>query len=237
MSRSSIIFILLIAACGMVFAFQEEDHAKNPQIPELKEMHHVIHPMWHDAYPNKDTGQLKELYPDLKGYYQKLKEAMFPEEWPDKEMHWKEGIARMGNTLTEYKQAMDDNNADELLSSARKLHDDFENLVMIINPPIPELDEFHKVLFHVYHDYLPAKDWEKVRQSVSLFEEKVKALQSTELPKWMGEKSDDFREATKNLEMAVSNLAGLPTDSGDSEWESQIEEVHEAYVTLAATTE
>jgi hypothetical protein len=227
----------MLIGCGLLLAFQEEDHAKNPQIPELKEMHQVIHPMWHDAYPNKDIEQLKELYPELKSYYQKLKEATFPAEWPDRSIRWKEGISEMENTLEEYKKAMDDENTDQLLASARKLHDDFESLVMIVNPPIPELNEFHQILYHVYHDYLPEKDWAKVRQSVPMFEEKVKALQSAELPKWMSDNQEKFQNACQELDQAVQNLKDLEKGSQDSEWENKIEKVHDAYVSLAATME
>ena len=237
MPRYLSILTLIVVSSFFLMSFQEEDHAKNPQVPQLKEMHHVIHPMWHDAYPNKDVDQLKELYPELEKYYQNLKDAEFPEEWPDREMHWNEGIANMGNTLKEYKEAMENENSEELLTSARRLHDDFENLVMIINPPIPELDEFHKVLFHVYHDYLPAEDWQKVRESVPMFQEKVKQLGEAKLPGWMAEKDQDFRNACQNLENAIDQLAALDSESDDMQWENAIEEIHTAYVAVASTME
>jgi hypothetical protein len=108
---------------------------------------------------------------------------------------------------------------------------------MIINPPIPELDEFHQVLFYVYHDYLPEKNWQEVRASADKFKMKVEALEKADLPKWMGDKDEDFRKATEELDKAVNQLAELTPENDDSEWETRIEQVHDAYVNLASTLE
>ena len=96
---------------------------------------------------------------------------------------------------------------------------------------------FHKILFHVYHDYLPAKDWTKVRQSVPLFEDKINALQSVKLPGWMADKEEVFQKGCQKLEKAVSNLGKIDKNSKDTVWESAIEKVHDAYVSLAEIME
>jgi hypothetical protein len=65
----------------------------------------------------------------------------------------------------------------------------------------------------------------------------VKALQSAELPGWMSDNQEKFQNACQELEKAVQNLKDLEKDSQDSDWENEIEKVHDSYVSLAATME
>ena len=229
----TIILIMLI----MVLAQHEEKQASQPEIPELQEMHHYIQPMWHKGYPEKDIKLLHSLYPELYAQFEKLKNAPFPEEWPDRKMHWQQGLNQMQNTLKSYKNAMDNNNQEELLKAVRELHDNYEGLMMIVNPPIPEIDDFHKTLYHVYHDYLPNKDWEKIAQSVNEFEKKMENIEKVVLPKWMADQEAQFNTARQNLKQAVQELASLKNTEDKAELEKAIEKVHEAYVGLAGACE
>ena len=226
---TALIMIMIISCSSPA---PEERNVSEPEITELQEMHHFIRPMWHDAYPAKDTGQLKELYPKILGQYQLLKEATFPEQWEDKKLHWNEGVSQMGKTLDEYKLAMDNDNSGNLLQAARKLHDDFENLMMIVNPPIPELDDFHKTLYYVYHDYMPEKNWDMLKASIPEFEKKVQALQDAEVPRWMEENKDTYKAAINQLQGAVENLSRLKDSNDEALLEKAVEEIHDAYVNL-----
>ena len=101
MQKWTIIFLALAALVLFTHCQRQEQTQSQPEITELEDMHHFIRPMWHDAYPAKDIEQLKLLYPDLEQQFQKLKDAPFPAEWPDKKMHWQQGVAEMGQTLDE----------------------------------------------------------------------------------------------------------------------------------------
>ncbi len=229
---SSLFFLIMTS-----FAQVEVKPAENPDIPELKEMHHVIYSMWHKAYPDKDFALLKSLYPNLHEQYRKLEDVTFPAEWPDREMHWKEALTKMNKTLQSYKKAGEEDDDQALLASARVLHDDFERLVRIVNPPIPEIDDFHKVLYHVYHDYLPEKNWEKIKESIPEFQEKMAAIIDITAPKWITDNADQFNEARRNLDQAVGNLSVLKKSNDEKQLEQAVQKLHEAYVKLESAME
>jgi hypothetical protein len=234
-----VMIFFLVFSTLMVFSScqQQEQSQAKLEITELEEMHHFIHPMWHDAYPNKDSEQLKALYPDLEQQFKKLQDATFPEEWEDKKMHWQGGVKQMEKTLGEYKSALDQNDKEGLLTAAKKLHDNFESLMMIVNPPIPELDNFHKTLYHVYHDYLPNQDWQKLKAAMPEFEEKARALKEAKLPRWMADQEETFKSACDQLEMAVKNLSSLKDSKDHGALSAAVEAVHEAYVDLRGCVE
>ena len=229
----TIILIMLI----MALAQHDETQASKPEIPELQEMHHSIYPMWHKGYPEKDIKLLHSLYPDLSAQFEKLQNAAFPEEWPDRKMRWQQELNQMENTLKAYKSAIDKNNQEELLNAVRELHDNYEDLMMIVNPPIPEIDDFHKTLYHVYHDFLPIKDWVKIKESIGEFEKKMENIEKVILPKWMADQEEQFTLARQDLKKAVQELASLKNSEDNAKLEKAIEKVHEAYVKLAGACE
>ena len=47
-------------------------------VPELSEMHDVVYPLWHTAFPDKDFALIKELLPQMDALMQKLDEAELP---------------------------------------------------------------------------------------------------------------------------------------------------------------
>ncbi len=229
-----IVASLMLLMSGVAIA---QPQPSTPDIPELREMHHYIHPMWHKGYPQKDIPLLQSLYPDLSSQFEKLQQAEFPEEWPERKMAWQQGLTKMQQTLKNYKNAIDNNDAEALLTAARALHDNFESLMQIVNPPIPEIDDFHKTLYHVYHDFLPNKNWEGIWQSIDEFNQKLANLEKVTLPKWMADQEEQFIKARKNLRQAVEDLTKLKGSTDQKELEKAVERVHQAYVELAGSCE
>jgi hypothetical protein len=229
-----LIVISIIFAVVLQFTKAQE---KKQAIPELTEMHQYIRPMWHKGYAEKDYQLLKALYADLISQFEKLKNAPFPTEWPDKQRHWEAGINRMENALAQYGKAITADSADQLLAAAKNTHDEFEALMQIIHPPIPEIDEFHKILYYVYHEYLPAQDWEKVRGSIEDFEIQMAAIEKVQLPKKMNSKKDDFGAAQKDLADAVKQLSKLKNSDDTEKLAQAVEKLHEAYIQLKEVLE
>ena len=198
-------------------------------IPELAEMHEVIHPMWHDAYPEKNIRMLKSLYPELKKHFRKLEKASLPENLKDRTKHWNEKIAQLKNALDKYHTAIESNDDPALLNAARDVHSAFEGLVMIVNPPLPEMAEFHQVLYTVFHDYLPNQKWGKLHQAIYQFEEKMELLRKARLPKRMSDKAKEFNQARQKLSGAVAELVKLKESDNTERVKEALKKVHDAY--------
>lgn len=234
------IFTLTMAALLIAASSYAENVSNKPakiNIPELKQMHKLIHPMWHKGYPEKDYDLLKSLYPDLASQFKILTEVQFPAQYPDRKMHWTEGLEKMQIKLQQYQQAIKEQNNEKLLTAVRELHACFEGLVRIVHPPIPELDQFHQVLFHVYHDYLPNENWEKLDESIDQFEQKMTKLNEVNLPEWMTDKNDEFDRLRKDLNSAVEDLAKLKNSNKPAKINKAVERVHSAYKAIESIFE
>ena len=224
------IFILSLVLLSGLYAGDEMKKSAKINIPELKQMHESIYPMWHKGYPDKNYELLKSIYPDLESQFQILNKADFPAEYPDRKMRWQEDLEKMESNLQDYKKAIDEQNHENLLAAARAVHDTFEGLVRIINPPIPELDQFHKVLYYVYHDYLPEQSWQKLNESIDQFQEAMNNLNNAKLPDWMSDDKAEFDTRRQNLAQAVAELAALKNSDNSDKIAQAVENVHTAYV-------
>ena len=214
---------------------QDDEHSSevNSSVPELFAFHEVIYPIWHTAYPEKNYEMLKEMVPDVNAGAEKIYTAQLPGILRDKQEEWDKGVLKLRASVERYDQAMQGTDETEMLGAAEVLHSDFEMLVRIIKPVTKEVDEFHKVLYMIYHHYWPNKNMEEFGKAVDDLELRAEELNECVLPKWAEDKSNEFMEQSQKLYDSTKNLKALKnSNADDAELEKAIEDVHDNYVAL-----
>jgi hypothetical protein len=214
---------------------QDDEHSSevDSSVPELFAFHEIIYPIWHTAYPEKNYSMLKEMVPDVNEGAEKIYSAKLPGILRDKESEWKEGMSKFRFSVERYDKAMQGTDETKMLNAAEVLHSDFEMLVRIVRPVTKEVDEFHKVLYMIYHHYWPKKNMEEFGKAVDDLELRAEELNKCVLPKWAEDKSNEFLKLSQKLYDSTRNLKTLKDSSeDDAELEKAIEEVHDNYVAL-----
>jgi cytochrome c556 len=228
------LLVIVLLTCSPLFS-QDDQHSSeiNSSVPELFDFHEVIYPIWHTAYPEKNYSMFKELLPDVNSGAEKIYSAVLPGILRDKQAEWNEGVTKFRSSVERYNKAMQGTDEDEMLKSAEELHSDFEMLVRIIKPVTKEVDEFHKVLYMIYHHYWPNKDMEEFGTAVDELEMRAEELNKCSLPKWASDKSDEFKDQAQKLYDSTKHLKAMKNaNADDSEIEKAIENVHNNYVAL-----
>lgn len=198
-------------------------------VPELSEMHEVVYPLWHTAFPDKDFALIKELLPQMDALAQKLDEAELPGILRDKQTVWDEGKQALKSTLDQLHQAADEDNQEEMLNQTEAFHTAYERLVRTIRPLVAELDVFHQELYKLYHYHTPNEDLEAMRETVVAMLEKIVPLKSVQLPTRLAERQAEFDEAVGNLESELNLLAEVVQTNRKKEIAAAVEKVHTAY--------
>jgi len=212
---------------------QKQSSEIDSSVPALYDFHDIIYPIWHTAYPEKNYSMLKEMVPEVNSGAEKIYSAKLPGILRDKKNEWDEGVTKLKSSVEMYNKAMDGGSEEEMLTAAEKLHSDFEMLVRIIRPVTKEVDEFHKVLYMIYHHYWPDRDMIQFKDAVDDLDKLAAELNECVLPKWAADKSDAFMEQSQKLYESTQNLKALIESNADnSEIDKAIENVHSNYVTL-----
>ena len=230
-----ILFILLLISLPL---FSQEDvHSSeiDSSVPELFAFHEVIYPIWHTAYPEKNYKMLQEMIPEVNSGAEKIYTAQLPGILRDKQDEWDKGVEKLSASVEKYNEAMSGTNKEEMLLAAEELHSDYEMLVRVIKPVTKEVDEFHKVLYMIYHDYWPNKKMEEFSKAVDDLEMRAGELANCVLPKWASDKAEPFGEQSQKLYESTKTLKALKdSKAGNSELERAVENVHSNYVSLEA---
>ncbi len=132
------------------------------EIPALDDFHDVIYPIWHVAYPQKDYAALRSYVDDIDTGAQHIYNAKLPGILQDKAEMWDKGVDEFKVAVEEYKKIANEKDDEILLKAAENLHSKYESLVHIIHPVLPELDQFHQVLYMIYHKYLPQENYQQI---------------------------------------------------------------------------
>lgn len=230
------VFILsLILFFLPAFAQEHQESEITSSVPELFAFHDVIYQIWHTGYPEKDFELLKSLVPEVKEGADKVLSAKLPGILRDKQTEWDKGLTKFKSSVEKYNKAMEGNDEQEILSSAEELHSDFEMLVRIIKPVTKEVDEFHKVLYMIYHHYGPGKQTEELNNAIDDLAFRAAELKNCVLPKWAENKKEDFMKTVDELYTSTTELKALKdSNAGEEKINNAIEKVHSDYQSLEA---
>ena len=236
MIRSNLLIALFVS---LIFNLASYSQTQDTvwRVPELDEFHEVMYPIWHTAYPAKDYDALKKYVEEVNFKAKKIYSATLPGIQREKQLKWNEGVMQFQSAVEDYnKYAAADNN-EGLLKASENLHSKYEALVRIIRPVLKEMDDFHKTLYVVYHDYLPKKNYEKLGNVIDDLIKKAKAITTAKLPTRLESKGEIFHLAALELEISTLELKISSLKNNKSSIDTAVESMHTKYQNLEAIFE
>lgn len=198
-------------------------------VPELIDLHEVVYPLWHSAFPEKDYELIKELLPQAESLTAKLDAAKLPGILRDKQEAWDQGKEFLQSALKKLKKAFETDNKEEMLKQVEVFHSGFERLVRTIRPVVSELEAFHQELYKLYHYHAPDYDLEKIQIDVKAMQEKLPPLKQVQLPGRLSKGQSVFNSSVQELEDAVKELSEAVKKRKKEAILEKVEKVHSAY--------
>ena len=237
MKNILITLLILFFAFTLRYTFSQDStmaHEISGDVPELMDFHNVIYEIWHNAYPNKDITALKSYVNDVNSYAEKIYDAKLPGILRDKETKWQAGLVELKKAVEDYNNAAAGSNDEQMLNAAENLHEKFEMMVRIIKPVLKEVDDFHKVLYVIYHKYLPEKNYDAIKSVSEDLKSKAEAIVNTKPNKKVESKLEQFKTASADLLAAVNQLVEICKGNDNTQIENGVEEMHTKYQALEA---
>ncbi len=234
--RAPLILLVLTFMCQPLLsqeATKDRVTETSANVPALNEFHKVIFRIWHTAWPNKDYDMLTALFPEIERGAAAVANAALPGILREKRVAWRNGVEKLQGIVKEYEAAVKTKQKQPLLGAAEKLHAQYEALVRVIRPPLKELEDFHAILYMIYHYYMPQNSLEDVRASVGQLQEKMAALNEAVPPSRFRVKEDSFTVARNQLDNAVAEFAAIVHSDEAEKIKAAVEEMHTRYKALA----
>ena len=180
---------------------------------------------------------LTALLPEIEQGITAVANAELPGILREKKVAWRNGVEKLQAIVKEYKVAIEAKQRQPLLDAGEKLHAQYEAIVRVIRVPLKELDDFHAVLYMVYHYYMPQDSLEEVKVSIGQLQEKMAALNKAALPPRFKGKEESFTVARNQLDKAVTELAAMVRSNEFGKIKAAVEVMHTSYKTLAEVFE
>jgi hypothetical protein len=230
LSKIYIINVILILFSISVFPQAAFDSTEiKAEVPALDDFHNVIYPIWHVAYPSKDYAALRSYVGDIDKGAQKIYDAKLPGILQDKQEMWDKGVDEFKVAAEEYKKIADGKDDEMLLKAAENLHSKYESLVHIIHPVLPELDQFHQVLYMIYHKYLPREDYQQIYLVSDDLVKKAEDLSKVTLNTKDDQLQKKFEKETTQLLHATQKLRDQSKGNDYELVKYGVEDVHRIY--------
>jgi hypothetical protein len=204
-------------------------------VPELMKFHDVIYLIWHEAYPAKDTKALKGFVPEIKASMEKINNAKLPGIVREKESKWKEGLVNFNDAANNYYKVSEGSDEQAILDAAENLHSNFEMMVRILKPVMKEVDEYHKVLYVIYHKYFTDKKYNEilnVMDDLILKADAITKVAEDKLQKRLKEKYSGYAPAAKELYDNTVALKDILKTNDSAKIDPAVEKMHSSYQKL-----
>jgi hypothetical protein len=208
-----------------------QDETKN-NIPELEDFHEIIYPIWHTFYPAKDYKSLRDITTELNTKAEKIYNVKLPGILREKSAKWNAAVKDLKLVVNNFNDKAKGKDDKELLDAAEKLHSNYEKLIRIINPDLKEAEEFHQILYTIYHKYFPEKDYANISLLTDKLILKAEAITNAKLPKQFESKSAPFKIAANNLLTSVKELKLVSAKSDNIGMDQAVEKMHSNYEKL-----
>ena len=238
MHHRIIVFITLISLVTIALPVAAQDNQTGrtgelkAEVPALTQFHTIVFKIWHTAWPNKDTAMLAALLPEVEDGVDSISRAALPGILRDKKPAWEARVKELAAIAGEYRSAVEKKETKPLLDAAEKLHSSYESLVRTIRPAMKELDEFHAVLYVLYHYQMPEYSLQKIKASVTALEEKMAVLNKAVLPERLKSKEQTFIVARAKLSQSVDAVSAMLATRDEAKIKSAITVMHLDYESL-----
>jgi hypothetical protein len=234
----SISLFLALSFCFVSFGQTKVDPAEiSSRVQELTDFHDIIYPMWHDAYPAKDYNALKGFVPKIKSYMESINKVKLPGILREKETAWKSQLNDLNNSAQSYYTAAVSNNNNDLLTAVEKLHSSYEKMLMVLRPPLKEIDDFHQTLYIIYHKLLPDSKFDEIAGLTGTLTTKAEAIVNypqEKLKTRLGDKIGAYNVSAEKLLTSVKSLKEVIKSNNPEKKKEAVESMHKAYEGLVS---
>jgi len=210
----------------------EVTEMKRPGVEGLKEFHEVLYPVWHEFLPNGDYESIRKAVPEFKKSMEALMKAELPlfyQHVKDEFEKKRENLSLSIEKLDSAAQTKDDK---KLEGAVEDMHSAFEQMARVLAPRMKEMEEFHLVLYPLWHEAMPNKDYQTIKDAIPSLESKMDALMKAEIPEDFKDIETRIIEKREALGKAVEDLANACRKNKNQEIIDKLTQMHESYRAL-----
>ena len=216
---------------------QQTTGMSKPRLEGLKEFHEVLQPIWHMAYAEKDYQAIRDAVPAFKEKMELIQKAELPGFYREKKDDYEKKREALAKAVLDLEEKSKGTDNEALLKATGNLHTCYEQLVRVFAPRVKELESFHLVLYPLWHEALPSKDYKAIKASTPALQEKMDVLMKVELSDKSKEIAPKFTEKRKALKSSVDDLVRACSGKDNKKIEEKLDKMHTAYQKLDAVFE
>jgi hypothetical protein len=236
----AVFFIVYLSTlgCGVLGCKKESQTIKEqapvaemtrPRVEGLKEFHEVLFPVWHEFLPNGDYESIRKAVPEFKKSMEIVMKAELPlyyQHVKDDFEKKREGLALSIERLDSVAQTKDD---EKLAEAVANMHSAFEQTARVLAPRMKEIGDFHLVLYPLWHEAMPNKDYQAIKSSIPPLESKMDALMKAQIPEEFKDIETRIIEKREALKKSVDDLANACRQNKDKKIIDKLTQMHESY--------
>ena len=122
---------VLAAVCSVAISWDQSAYCAG-KVPEVDQFHKLLHPLVHDALPNKDYTTIREALPELIESATTMSKVQLPDDLASQQKKYAKEAKKMLKQLRDMERRKSKFSDEALDKRFRAMHETFEKIMLMV---------------------------------------------------------------------------------------------------------
>jgi hypothetical protein len=232
------LILTLIAIFAIVMSItasgQEKECTYGVTISCIESFHEAMAPSCHKYMPAKDYETVRKHIPNMLLEAERIAEYKLDSTYASVSEDFEMKREAFLLTILDLKRAAESTDDTLLAKAFDKMHMAFAQMASVLALTPEEVDEFHELVGTVWHEYLPAKDYEAIKKTIPDLRKGVEKMKAAKLPEAKQGLTKDYLAAIGAVEISLTAIEEVIDSKSDEKISEAVTALHNGFMDVMA---
>jgi hypothetical protein len=217
-------------AMSITAAGQEKTCTYGAGIPCIESFYEAMAPSCHKYMPAKDYETVRKHMPNMLFEAERIAEYTLDSTYASVSEDFETKREAFLLAIVDLNKAANGTDDAKLEEAFDKMHMAFAQMASVLSLTPEEVDEFHKLIAAVWHEYLPAKDYEAIKKAIPDLRKGSEKMKAAKLPEAKQDVSKDYLAAIEVVETSIDTVEEVIDSKSDEKISEAVSGLHDSFV-------
>jgi len=223
---------MIIALFFLTAAGQEKAPAQDPDISCIQTFRDAMVPSWQKYMPAKDYATVRKHIPNMLAEAERIAELKLDSTYAEVAEEFQTKREAFLLAILDLKKAADSTDDAGLEKALDKTHLAFSQMASVLALMPQEVKDFHEIIADIWHEYLPAKDYDAIKKSIPSLREGCAKMKAAKLHESKQAVSEQYLAAIGETETSITGVEKVIDSKSDEKISEAVSTLHESFRTI-----
>ncbi len=224
-----IVTAAIVIACSLTVTAEEKECTHGVDVSCIQAFHEAMAPSCHKYMPEKDYATVRQHVPNMLAEAERIAGFKPDSSYASVMADLEKKRAVYMVAILSLKTAADGDDDAKLKDAFDTMHTAFAEMSGVLSMMPEEVEQFHSVLAKVWHDYLPAEDYEAIKAAIPDLKKHCAAMKAAEIHPAKQAVAKDYAASVEKIEKAIAAVEKVIDSKSSEEIADAVSLLHDGF--------